>query len=156
MRHPRELDDIDRRILTILQSEARLSYAAVGRRVGLSPAAATERVTKLEADGVLTGYRADLNVARIGYSVQAYVKVFNEPSRFASFEAHARELRHVLECHRVTGDASHLLRVVCEGVPELEALLDDLMAYARTETLLLMSSAVPARPLDLFGDEDDA
>ncbi|NED96517.1 Lrp/AsnC family transcriptional regulator [Phytoactinopolyspora alkaliphila] len=154
MKPPVELDTVNRKILTILQAEGRLTYAEVGRRVGLSPAAVTERVAKLEDEGLLTGYRAEINIQRLGYSVQAYIKVFNEPPTFKSFESHARTLRHVLECHRVTGDASHLLRVVCEGVPELEVLLDDLMSYGRTETLLLMSSAVPNRQLDLFTGSD--
>lgn len=139
-----QLDPISWRILAELQADARLSYAEVGRRVGLSTPAAAERVRRLEESGIITGYTARINPERIGLTVGAFIRV-----RLSGSEAQAKkltalagELAEVLECHRCTGDESFIFKVLVGSVGELQKLIDRLTPFGMTSTSLILSSPV--------------
>lgn len=144
------LDLIARRILAALQQNARLSYAELGRAVGLSTPAAAERVRRLESAGVIEGYEARVNASRIGLPVGAFIRI-----RLSGTESLAKRLvtlaqsmPEVLECHRCTGDESFILKVRVASVEHLEKLIDRFTPFGMTSTSLILSSPVErARPV---------
>ena len=109
----RELDKIDRRILRILQAEGRISFTELGERVGLSTTPCTERVRRLEREGVITGYHAHLDPAAVKASLLVFVEIslaYKSGDIFEEFRRAALKLPNVLECHLVSGDFDYLLK----------------------------------------------
>jgi Lrp/AsnC family transcriptional regulator, leucine-responsive regulatory protein len=139
-----QLDPLSWKILKELQRDARLSFAELGRRVGLSTPAAAERVRRLEESGVIRGYEAQIDPARIGLAVAAFVRirVTGSEALAKKLTRTAEEMAEVLECHRCTGDESFILKVRVESVAHLEKLIDRLTPYGMTSTSLILSSPV--------------
>lgn len=139
-----QLDPISWNILAELQADARLSYAEIGRRVGLSTPAAAERVRRLEESGVIQGYEARINPERIGLGVAALVRIrLNGSEVLAKRLADlATQVPEILECHRCTGEESFVLKVRVESVEHLEKLIDRLTPFGMTSTSLILSSPV--------------
>lgn len=123
-----KLDDIDRRILLELQSNARISNVELSRLVGLSTSPCLRRVKALEAHGIIEGYVSLLNQSAVGYPVSVFVNVTLErqvePS-LEHFEAAIKERPEVVECYLMTGDADYLLRVVTKDLESYERFLID-------------------------------
>lgn len=143
------LDETNARLLAELQREPRLPMAALGRRVGLSAPAVTERVRRLEDAGVIAGYRLDLAPAALGLPLTAYVRVRPAPGQLARIAEEARAIPEVVECHRVTGEDCFILKVHLPAMDQLDRLLDRFLLYGVTTTSLVQSSPVPLRPLPL-------
>lgn len=140
------LDDIAWLILEILQADGRISFRDLGERVGLSAPAVAERVRRLERDGVITGYHASVDFAALGFPILAIVRVTTRGSAIAEgLSAWLIDRAEVIECHRVTGSESHVVRVVCATTSDLELFLDDLSASFDVATLthIVTSSPVP-------------
>ena len=139
-----QLDPISWRILAELQADARLSFAEIGRRVGLSTPAAAERVRRLEESGVITGYSARIDASAIGLPVAAFIRIrlAGAESQAKRLTALAGELPEVLECHRCTGDESFILKVRVPSVAGLQKLIDRLTPYGMTSTSIILSSPV--------------
>ncbi len=142
------LDDIGWRILCALQEDARLSFAELGRRVGLSLPAVAERVRRLEEAGIITGYRAEVDTSRIGRPMLAFIRVNVPGERYPAFTARVGNFAEVLECHHLTGSDSFILKVVTASVPKLEALITRLSHFGQTTTSLVLSSPVTRRILE--------
>jgi len=143
------LDDIDWSILDHLQREGRVGFRELGRRVGLSAPAVTARVRRLEAGGIIAGYRAVLDPLPMGLPVLAFVRVSGTGS-FETDEAFVevvRGLPEIREVHRVTGAETYLLRVLVPSVQDLERILRPLWKYGETVTGVVMSTAVADRPI---------
>ncbi len=103
----RLLDETGWHILEALQENARLSFSELGQRVGLSSPAVAERVRRMEDAGIITGYRAEVNTAKIGYPITAIIRITNSPGeRCTRLTASTQEIPEVLECYRVTGSDS--------------------------------------------------
>jgi Lrp/AsnC family leucine-responsive transcriptional regulator len=143
------LDALNRSILEELQRDARLSMAELGRRVKLSAPAVAERVRQLERDGVILGYRAVLDPAKLGYAVAAVVRIAPATRQLDRIREIARETPEVVECHRITGEDCFLLKLHLRSIDELEPLLDRFTPYGRTTTSIVHSSPVDGRPLPL-------
>jgi Lrp/AsnC family leucine-responsive transcriptional regulator len=141
------LDDIDRQILMELQSEARIAFAELGRRVGLSTPAVIDRVHRLEDTGVILGYRAQVDNAKIGLPVRAFVKVTVAGDKLFQFASAASRIPEVLECHRVTGAESYILQITVEDAAHIERVIDAMMPYVATNTSLVLASPVQSRAL---------
>jgi DNA-binding Lrp family transcriptional regulator len=103
-----ELDRIDWKIIEELQQDARLSWAELGRRVGLTTPAVAERVHRLEKHGVIRGFHADISLERLGMPIQIFVRLSmaGPESLVRTFQQHVKTWEEVLECHRVTGSDS--------------------------------------------------
>ena len=99
-----QLDAVDRLIVAELQAEARISNAELGRRVGLSAPAVSERVTRLEFAGVITGYHAHVDPKAVGYPIAAVVRIRPAAQQLRKIPQVARETPEVVACHRITGD----------------------------------------------------
>lgn len=139
------LDAVDKKILRLLQEDARASRAALGKEVGISPPAVHERIKKLERTGVIRGYRAVLDPRATGNALTAFVLVATTgPHLEDAFIAEVSEQLDVLECHHVTGEYSLMLKVRTATIPALERLLLRQIgrspAVVRTNTLIVLST----------------
>src|SRR5437016_10105227 len=107
------LDDTGWQLLQALQCNARLSYSELGQRVGLSAPAVAERVRRMEDVGIISGYHAEINRSKIGYPITAIIRMSNSAGeRCTSFMASAQNIPEVLECSRVTGSDSMIMKVM--------------------------------------------
>ena len=116
------MDQIDRRLLTSLEENARQSFAELGEEVGLTKTPCWQRVRELEHSGVIRGYRAEIDPARLGLKVEAFVQVVSSV-RHAEFEAAVLQHPAVLQCFSTAGQADYLLHVLVADILELDTLL---------------------------------
>lgn len=142
------LDDADWAIIAQLQQEARISLSELGRRVGLSPSATTERVRQLEALGVITGYHAMVDLAKVGYPVLAVVRLKYPGNHHQPLRRLLAERREILECLRTTGDDCYTLKVAAASMGHLETLMDELAGFGSTTTSVVYSQTLPYRGPD--------
>jgi Lrp/AsnC family leucine-responsive transcriptional regulator len=138
------LDNIGWKILIELQKDARVTFAKLGRRVGLSTPAVVERVRKLEDQGVILGYRTMVNPSKVGLPVLAFIRISVGGDLLNKIIAVAQGLPEVLECHRVTGSDSFILKVTVASIEHLESVIDQLTPFVATTTSIVLSSAVSA------------
>jgi Lrp/AsnC family transcriptional regulator, leucine-responsive regulatory protein len=141
------LDDVNVRLLEELQADARTSLAELGRRVGLSSPAVAERLRRLESEGVITGYHAEVDPRQLGYGLGVVIRIRPAPRQLAEVARLARETPEVVECHRVTGDDCYVMTAWVRDVEHLEAIVDDFAAYGQTTTSIMQSAPVPRRGL---------
>jgi Lrp/AsnC family transcriptional regulator, leucine-responsive regulatory protein len=141
------IDMIDCSILEELQMQARLPFAELGRRVGLSTPAVIERVRRLEERGVIRGYRAEIDCVKVGLPVRAFIKVMVAGDKLSKFASLARTIPEIIECHRVSGAESYVLQIAVQDVQHMERVIDSLMPYVSTNTSLIMASPVPWKPI---------
>jgi Lrp/AsnC family leucine-responsive transcriptional regulator len=139
-------DAVNIRILMELQRNPRLTMTELGRRVGLSSPAVTERVRRLEELGVIQGYRLDLNPTALGLPIAAYVRIRPNPGQLPKIAELAQHIPEVVECHRVTGEDCFILKVYLPSLDQLDRILDAFLLYGTTTTSLIQSSPVPLRP----------
>jgi Lrp/AsnC family leucine-responsive transcriptional regulator len=157
----RELDDTDRRILALVQKDASLAQAEIGKRVGLSTAAVHERVKKLEAAGVIKRWTAVVDPAAVGALVCAFVEVFFEHPRFEKgFLERVKKLDAVQECHHITGEFSLLLKVRVADMPALQTLLLEQLSgqegVRQTRTVMVLSSVKEETYVETIGTTSPA
>jgi Lrp/AsnC family leucine-responsive transcriptional regulator len=146
LENERLLDETGWHILEALQENARLSFSELGQRVGLSSPAVAERVRRMEDAGIITGYRAEVNTARIGYPITAIIRINNSPGqRCTRLTASAQEIPEVLECYRVTGSDSLVMKVMASSVEHLESLIDRLSEHGQLTTSIVLSTVVGMR-----------
>jgi Lrp/AsnC family leucine-responsive transcriptional regulator len=141
-----ELDAIDLQIIGILQEHGRIPLVKLGEQVGLSAPSVNERVKKLEDSGVITGYHATVDAARLGKDVTAFIGVsISHPKTIALFEETVDLLDDVLECHHVTGEHTLLLKVKTDNTASLESLISTIRfieGVSRTETMVVLSTYI--------------
>src|SRR5689334_21234731 len=145
----REIDLVNIKVLTELQKDPRLTMAELGRRIGMSSPAVTERVRRLEEAGVIVGYRLEIDPAALGLPIAAYVRVRPNPGQLPSVAELARTIPEIVECHRVTGEDCFVLKVHLPSMSQLDRLLDRFLLYGTTTTSIIQSSPVPPRSLPL-------
>ena len=146
LENERLFDETGWHILEALQENARLSFSELGQRVGLSSPAVAERVRRMEDAGIITGYRAEVNTAKIGYPITAIIRVSNSPGeRCTRLTASTQEIPEVLECHRVTGSDSLIMKVMASSVEHLEALIDRLSEHGQLTTSIVLSTVLSRR-----------
>lgn len=131
-----EFDSYDRRILAELQQDARLSLAELGRRVHLSQPAVTERVRKLETAGVITGYRATVNLAALGYGIRALVRIGRTDYDLMLKTIEATP--EILNAWNITGEDSWLFEIAVTDVPHLDAVITRLCREGETSTSIIL------------------
>lgn len=141
------LDEVGWRILRELQENARLSLAELGRRVGLSTAAVLERVRRMEEDGIIRGYHAEVDRAKIGMTITALLRISVQGEGLKKAIAAAEALDEVLECHRVTGTDSLVMKVGVSSIEHLQALFDHFSPYVATTTSIILSSPITRRTI---------
>lgn len=125
------LDETDRRLLRALQEDGRITNQELARRCGLSPAACFDRVKRLRERGVILGYAARLDPAKLGRALLIYVEILLDRTTddvFAAFAEHVREVPDVLECHMVAGGFDYLLKVRVADMAAYRAFLGSVIA----------------------------
>jgi Lrp/AsnC family leucine-responsive transcriptional regulator len=147
-----ELDAVNIHVLEELQRDPRLSMSELGRRVGMSSPAVTERVRRLEEAGVIRGYRLELNAAALGLPIAAYIRIRPNPGQLPRIAELAQQIPEVVECHRVTGEDCFILKVHIPAIDQLDRLLDSFLLFGSTTTTIIQSSPVPLRSLPLPED----
>jgi Lrp/AsnC family leucine-responsive transcriptional regulator len=140
-----KIDAIDRKIIGELSTDARVSFAELGRRVNLSSPAVTERVQRLEDSGVIKGYRADVDPRKIGYPLTAIVRIKPAPGLLSRIPELAATLTEVGECHRITGEDCFYVTVHLRSIDALSGVLDRFLVYGDTTTSLINATPVPRR-----------
>ncbi|QDZ15891.1 Lrp/AsnC family transcriptional regulator [Humibacter ginsenosidimutans] len=148
------LDAVDRAILTELIADARMPMSEVARRAGVSAPTAAERLRKLEAAGVVTGYRAVIDPAALGLTVSAWVRVRPATGQLPRIAELARMTPTITECHRTTGEDCFLMHVHAPTVAALEDVLDSFLLYGQTITAVTVSTPVPPRAVPLARDAE--
>ncbi|HXG83963.1 MAG TPA: Lrp/AsnC family transcriptional regulator [Pyrinomonadaceae bacterium] len=142
------LDRIDWKILKQLQEDGRISYAALGRIVGLTTPAVIERVRKLEDARIITGYRAEVDAGRVGLPITAFIRMSISGVDYSHIIEVAEQSEEVLECHRGTGSDSFIMKVAVSNVEHLQNLIDKLTPYGITTTSIVLSSPVKSRVIE--------
>ncbi|PAU65001.1 MULTISPECIES: Lrp/AsnC family transcriptional regulator [Pseudomonas] len=139
------MDKYDRLLLAALLENGRASYADLARRVNLSAPAVADRVAKLEASGVITGYHAAIDMAKIGLPIECLIelRIADHESR-RTLEALA-QIPQLTFCHRITGDACVMMKAAVGSMPELQDLLDRLSQYGASKTSLILSTPFQRR-----------
>jgi Lrp/AsnC family transcriptional regulator, leucine-responsive regulatory protein len=146
------LDDTNRRLLAELQGDARLTLAELGRRVGLSSPAVAERLQRLEQEGVIRGYRTEIDPRALGLSLTAVIRVRPAPLQLQNVAELAQRTPEVVECHRITGEDCYFMTAHVRDVEHLEEVIDHFVALGQTTTSIMQSSPVRNRGLDLATD----
>ena len=123
--------------------------SALGRAIGLSAPATSERFRRLLDAGVITAFRMDIDPRALGLPVSAWVRVRPGPGMLPKIASLAQEVPEVTECHRITGEDCFLLRVYASGITEFEEVLDRFLLYGQTTSSIVQSSPVSPRPLPL-------
>lgn len=154
------LDDTGWELLYALQENARASYAELGRRVGLTPPAVADRIRRFELAGIITGYHAEVNPAKLGLGLTVIVRFQatrpSSPEQIISLVASCPE---VIECHRVTGDDCMTLTAVVASVEHLDTLITRLTPYGASYTSIVLSSPLHHRaigPAALLREQESA
>lgn len=142
-----ELDAIAWKILEALQHNARLSFAELGRKIGLSTPAVAERVRRLEEAGVITGYHAALDTAKLGVPIRVLVRltIHGGDLQVQRTVTAVKELVEISRCHRITGAESFVIEADVVSIRHLEALIDKLSTLGATSTSTVLSSPVQRR-----------
>ena len=141
----RQIDATDRSLLSELQDDARLTHAELGRRVGLSPPAVTERVRRLTDEGIIRGFHADVDPTALGYQLSVIVRVRPSPRQIAKVADLARETPEVVECHRITGEDCFFVRAHVRDVEHLEDVIYRFAFFGQTTTSVMQTSPVRRR-----------
>lgn len=139
------LDPIDQQIISGLSTDARISFAELGRRVSLSSPAVTERVKRLEQTGVITGYRAQVDPRALGYQLTAIVRVKPAVRQLAKIAELAAEIPQIEECLRITGEDCFYIKLHLGSIEELPEVLDRFLLYGETTTSIVNATPVPRR-----------
>ena len=138
------MDETDKKILSCLRENARMSASAIGLRVSLSVSAVIERIKKLEANGIIRQYTTLIDPAYIGRDICAYISVSLEHPKYnEEFSQAIRDNKHIDECHYVTGDFDFLIRVAADSTRSLELVLAEIKSIhgvSLTRTLVVLST----------------
>lgn len=157
------MDDTDRKILDLLQTDSRITNVELARRVGLAPATTLERVKKLEQRGLIRATVALVDAKQAGYGTTAFVSVIlasHDAATVRAFRDAVQTLPQVLECYHITGELDYLLKVIARDIEAYEAFLLDELAqvpgFGRIRTSFVLSTVKHATQIPVWpGEEKD-
>ena len=144
-----ELDEIDMQILNILQKNARMPLKQAAAEVNLSSPAVSSRIQRLEQEGYILGYQAQVNPIALGLYTKAFISLEVAPVQKKEFYPYIKKCKNVVECNCVTGDYSMLLEVLFENTMALDRFIGELQHFGRTKTLIVFSTSVEPRGITL-------
>lgn len=148
------MDHSDRKILSLLQENARYPLKKLAQSVFLSSPAVSTRLEKLENSGIITGYHASVDAAKLGYPITAFIQLTLEPKLKSSFYPFITNCPNVLECNCITGYYSILIKVAFESTSDLDVFIGKLQDYGSTETQIVFSTVVPPRSINVMASEE--
>ncbi len=134
------MDSINYKILEELQKNARISMKELGEIVGLTAPAVSERIKKMEKDGIIEGYSANINPTKLGKKIKALINVSMTVDNRAGFFKLIEESPDIIDCHHVTGSYCMVIKAFFKEMRELETLIYKIQKYGDTSTLIILSS----------------
>lgn len=140
------LDEFDHKILKQLQQNARIAYAAIGKDIGLTAPAVAKRVQKMELGGLIKGYVLDVDHAKLGQTIKAFVTIKIGFAQMQNFKKKLPQFKEVNHCYRVTGDDCMMMEVLLRDNAHLVEFLDKMAQYGITKTSIILN--------DLMGKND--
>jgi Lrp/AsnC family leucine-responsive transcriptional regulator len=141
------LDEADAAILAALQADGRMSMADLARAVHLSPSSTADRVRRLGEAGVITGYRATVDMAALGYTITAFVRLRYPSGNYRAFDEALASNPEIVEAHHVTGDDCFFLKVIARSMPDLERLTGRIAALGAITTSVVYSTPLAGRDI---------
>ena len=147
------MDRIDRRIIDLLQQNARMPLKEIADKVFLSSPAVSARIARLESAGVVRGYQAQIDAVGLGLKVKAFINLDMDPQRKPEFYPYIESCPQVVECCCVTGDYSMLIEVLFATTQELDAFINRLQEFGRTRTQIVFSTPVEHRGIPVAEKE---
>ena len=148
------MDATDQRILNLLQTDARMTLREIGERVNLTPPSVSERIHKLEDEGIIEGFSIHVNRAKLGYAVSGYIMAAPEPAKYAAFCAFCEKHPAITEHHHLIGTYNALLRFSVRDTDELDALLSVIKTYGDSRTSVELKSLFHSKDL-LLGEDPE-
>jgi Lrp/AsnC family leucine-responsive transcriptional regulator len=142
-----EMDKIDKKLLELLQENARITIIELSKKLNLSRPSVNERLRRLQDNGVIQGFTARVSAEAIGKGTIVIIQIGNLKIECRRFEELIKEETDILECHRVTGTNSYFLKAAVATMKDLEALVDRLIPYGQLNTSVVLSSPILSRPL---------
>ena len=136
------LDPLGWKLLVELQTDARISFAELGRRVGLSTPAVAERVRRMEDEGIIRAYRAEIDPSSVGLPITAFIRMSIVGNVLEKLTERVHAMPEIVECHRGTGEDSFILKVNVVSVEQLKDVIDRLTPFGTTSTSLVLSSLI--------------
>ena len=143
------MDDIDRKILKLLQENARTSLKTIAEKTFLSSPAVSSRIERMEREGIILGYEAQVDPIKLGYHILAFITLNVLPEDKPKFYAYANGVPNILECSCVTGEYSMLMKVAFPSTRELDIFVGQLQTYGKTSTQIVFSTHVGPRGVDV-------
>ena len=143
------MDKIDRKLIKLLQENARYPLKYLAEQVFLSPPAVATRIDKLEKSGVITDYSAKVDKLKLGYNITAFINLAMSPKEKPVFYPFINACPNVIECNCVTGAYSMLIKVAYETTLELDAFIGQLQKFGNTETQIVFSTPVEHRGIEI-------
>ena len=153
------IDEISRKILRELQKDARMSFAELGRQVGLSPSATAERVRRLWDEGIIRGYRVDIDPRALGYGVMVFTRMVCDGEKYKQFLAYIKTVDEIRECYHITGSDALIMKILARSIEELDGIVMKFLAYGVPNSSVVIADLVvrteydlnPARPTKPHG-----
>ena len=147
------MDHIDMKLINLLQENARMPLKQLAEKVYLSSPAVSTRIDRLEKEGIIKGYNAQINYLKLGFHITAFINLAMEPVKKPEFYAFVQAFPNVLECNCVTGDYSMLLKVAFPSTFELDAFINQLQQFGPTSTQIVFNNAVGPRGIQYSEDQ---
>lgn len=138
-------DSVDLKIITLLQKNARMPLKALAEQVFLSSPATAARIEKLENEGIIGSYTANIDLKKAGFPIIGFIRLDLDPKLKPTFYPFIQSCPNVLECNCVTGQFSQLIKVAFATTEDLDAFVGDLNNYGHTETQIAFSTPQPPR-----------
>lgn len=141
------MDITDYKIIEILQEDGRISMKDLGKIVGLTSPAVSERVKRLEESGIIQGYKAIVNPDKLGRVIKSFINISLPSENYSSFIEYAKDDNRIVECHHITGEDCLLLKVIVRDMYELEKVIDKIKQVGRTKTSVILSTIIESKSI---------
>ncbi|SHK09434.1 Lrp/AsnC family transcriptional regulator [Tepidibacter formicigenes] len=141
------MDVTDYKIIEVLQKDGRISMKDLGKIVGLTSPAVSERVKRLEECGIIEGYKAVINPKKLNKNINAFINIGLPADKYTEFLDFANNCNSIIECHHITGQDCLILKVLVESMDDLEKLIDTIKQVGHTQTYIILSSPIESKSI---------
>ena len=136
------LDELNWKILKCLQDNARLSNSEIGRQVGITSPAVSERIKKMEDAGIIQSYNTLVSPYEVGYQLKAIITLRAFMGMLKPFLEKVKTYNEVINCYRITGNENFVMEVVLKNQKHLESFIDQLIVYGESKTQIVLSHVI--------------
>lgn len=143
------MDEIDKKLIALLEGNARTSLKQLAEKVFLTSPAVSARIERLENEGVITGFKAIIDPSKLGYNITAFINLSMSPMHKPSFTEYINKCPNVVECYNVAGAFSMLIKVCFPTTAELDTFVISLQKFGKTQTQIVFSSVIKSHQIDL-------